>query len=767
MRTHLAGALLLLGTGALAGYAAPGVADDFTVTTTADRANGLGTCQSGDCSLREAIIAANLTAGADTITLPAGTFTLSIAGADEESALTGDLDITDSVTITGQGRNSTLIDGNDLDRVFHLVPDGSTAITVTLRNLTIQNGTAQNSVGGGLLVAQRVTANLVDVDVSDNVADNPANAANQPGATGQGLGGGIYNTGTLNLTNVGVYDNAANVNQEAEGALGGGGIYSASESRATLMTTVVSRNVATNAYADFVLGGGILNQGTMTIQNSTIGGAQEADGNQSHSGAGIANLGGELVITESTVQYNRTTTTPVSPPGTPDTSGHSGGGVFAQNAGNDVGNVVITKSTVSNNYSDRQGGGIFNSGAPLAVSFSTISDNEAQFIGGGISNVSNVPAELTNSTVYGNIAANEGGGLYTSSNIALASVTLAANVAESGAQVFAKDNSSGSSGVAAPQITLTSTIIAHQNSNSTAAQNCGAAVRINDEESETADPGPYILSREFNIDSGSSCGFGSADGFSEMSDTDPLLDPNGLLDNGGPTRTVALQPGSPAAEHREADGCPSVDQRGYRRQGLCDTGSYELDATEASFTSYDLKTTIVENQGDPVQLNEQFVYTFRVQNMLGDAAAGVSLAITLPGTAEGLSDEVFVQVIDGSGSCTHTTTANEIRVQCDLGSISGYTSARIGVTVTPTAVGTLVVSATAQGADVEGDAFKGNNSATERTTVSADTGVLFPSTGSGGGSADAWLAMLLGAWAWRRRRTSLGEFGRYVRQTAS
>ena len=759
MRTDFVDALLLLGAVAMVGFAAPGVADDFTVTTTADRNNGSGTCQGGDCSLREAIIAANLTVGADTISLPAGTFTLSIAGRDEESAFTGDLDITDSVTLTGQGRDSTIIDGNDLDRVFHLLPEGSGAIAVTLNDLSIENGTALNSVGGGILVAQRVTANLVDVDVSNHVADNPADVANQPGDRGQGLGGGIYNAGTLNLTNVGVYDNAANVNQAAEGALGGGGIYSASESQATLTASVVSRNVATNAYADFVLGGGILNQGTMTIEDSTLGGAQEADGNESHSGAGIANLGGELVITDSTVQYNSTTTTPVPADPDTDTAGHAGGGVFAQNAGNNVGNVVITMSTVSNNYSDRQGGGIFNSGAPLAVSLSTVSNNEAQFIGGGIANVSNVPAEITNSTVYGNVAASEGGGLYTSSNISLASVTLAANAAAAGAQMFVKDNSSTNSSIAAPQVTVTSTIIAHQDPDSTAQQNCGAGIPADGEQSTAVDPTPYIRSREFNIDSGSSCGFASSDGFSDMSDTDPLLDQNGLLDNGGPTRTVALQPGSPAAEHREANGCPTIDQRGYRRQRLCDTGAYELDATVGSFTFYDLKTTIVENEAEPAQLNEQYVYTVRVQNLLGDTADGVNLVVTLPGTREGLSEDVFVQLIDGDGSCTHASTPSETRVQCDLQSIAGRSSARVGITIMPTQVGTLVVTATAEAADPDGDAFKGNNSAEERTAVSSDTGVLFPTTGSGGGSVDGYLAALFGAWGWRRRRALHGKLG--------
>ena len=60
-----------------------------------------------DCSLRGAIVAANAAAGADAITVPAGTYTLTRAGAGEDAASTGDLDITSQVTITGAGARTT------------------------------------------------------------------------------------------------------------------------------------------------------------------------------------------------------------------------------------------------------------------------------------------------------------------------------------------------------------------------------------------------------------------------------------------------------------------------------------------------------------------------------------------------------------------------------------------------------------------------------------------------------------------------------------
>ena len=50
-----------------------------------------------------------------------GTYTLTIAGTGEDAAATGDLDITDDLTITGAGSGLTIIDGNSLDRVFDVI----------------------------------------------------------------------------------------------------------------------------------------------------------------------------------------------------------------------------------------------------------------------------------------------------------------------------------------------------------------------------------------------------------------------------------------------------------------------------------------------------------------------------------------------------------------------------------------------------------------------------------------------------------------------
>src|SRR5262245_3192949 len=81
------------------------VACSFNVDTTADVVDSNDSVN----SLREAITCANSTPGPDTITVPAGTYTLTITGADEDANQTGDLDITDDLTITGADQSTTII----------------------------------------------------------------------------------------------------------------------------------------------------------------------------------------------------------------------------------------------------------------------------------------------------------------------------------------------------------------------------------------------------------------------------------------------------------------------------------------------------------------------------------------------------------------------------------------------------------------------------------------------------------------------------------
>ena len=100
------------------------VMSTFRVNTTLDTVAvnlRTGKDASGHISLRSAIMAADARGGSNTIILRSGTYTLTIAGANEDAGATGDLDITRNLTIKGSGSGSTIIDGNNLDRVIQVL----------------------------------------------------------------------------------------------------------------------------------------------------------------------------------------------------------------------------------------------------------------------------------------------------------------------------------------------------------------------------------------------------------------------------------------------------------------------------------------------------------------------------------------------------------------------------------------------------------------------------------------------------------------------
>ena len=127
-------------------------------------------------------------------TCPTALFKITIAGTGEDAAAKGDLDIRGDLTITGRGHTGTIIDGNSLDRVFHVLSGN-----VSLSQLTIQGG--RSNVGGGLLNSGgHVTLSSVFVQNNQAIgADGAAGADSVPGVSpatngqsgGEADGGGI------------------------------------------------------------------------------------------------------------------------------------------------------------------------------------------------------------------------------------------------------------------------------------------------------------------------------------------------------------------------------------------------------------------------------------------------------------------------------------------------------------------------------------------------------------------------------------------------
>lgn len=226
----------------------------------------------------------------------------------------------------------------------------------------------------------------------------------------------------------------------------------------------------------------------------------------------------------------------------------AGGGI--RNAGN----LTLTNVTVRNNVAGADGGGVVNIGeGNLQLEGGTISGNSTTTYGGGLANIDSGFAQLTNVTISGTNSANSGGGgieNFPPATMQLQSVTIAGNSANTGGDIYSFTT-----------LQVRDTII----SGSLSGGNC---------------TGTDLLSLGHNIDSGSTCIHTGTDGNAAAGDlinTDPLLGP--LQNNGGPTLTQALLPGSPAIDAGDAS-CPATDQRGLPRSGVgnaaCDIGAYEV-----------------------------------------------------------------------------------------------------------------------------------------------------------------------------------------------
>lgn len=148
MRCSLAGIVAALA------MASPALATTYEVTRTDDPTPG--GCKPKDCSLREAISAANARFGPDTVLLRGGkTYLEQLVGAEDANA-SGDFDINDVITIRRSGRGLATVDGNGLDRVFEVITPGSDR--VTLSHLKITGGIAPGATGqGGGVLNQAVS----------------------------------------------------------------------------------------------------------------------------------------------------------------------------------------------------------------------------------------------------------------------------------------------------------------------------------------------------------------------------------------------------------------------------------------------------------------------------------------------------------------------------------------------------------------------------------------------------------------------------------
>ncbi len=411
-------------------------------------------------------------------------------------------------------------------------------------NQSAVDGNSANGKGGGIYVksSANIAASVVTGNwTSDTIGDgggifskgslriDQSTVSGNSTSEGSTGGGGIYCEGSAQIYDCSITDNTA--------AYRGGGIFVRSTGSLSLNRTFVCDNRA------YQFGGGVVSGGVATISGCVIA------GNEAYQAAGVGCL--DLTVRDSYVTGNTAT-------------GDNGGGIHV------FGELMLINSFVSTNEAARNGGGVYCYGN-VTVDGSTISNNVASLAGGGI--VATESINVSNSTVSQNRATSLAGGIW----------CRGATTTISQSTVFLNQSSGAGGGVFIDSgvMSIDGSIIAGNSAQIGADATGALGATIHAHFSLIGDNSGSGLA---SAPVGSPDANGNLIGGSTFdSRINPLLGP--LADNGGPTRTHALLPGSPALDSGDptaiagGSGIPQLDQRGapFSRVfgGRIDIGGYE------------------------------------------------------------------------------------------------------------------------------------------------------------------------------------------------
>ncbi len=553
----------VLGTmAACAIIALPATANAITVTVnttldTQDVTPGDTICADAlsRCSLRAAITEANSSPSVDTIVIPAGTYTIMLAGANENNNVGGDFDILRSVTIMGAGAGMTNIE--EPNGATEGVIDIMNGAMVNISGVTIRNGNTSLSGGGIRLGGTNTSLTLNDSVVTNNrAAGNGGGIALGTGGealhintstisnnSAGGSGGGIYefdatDRALIDLANSFITGNSVSSSQSS--TFGGGLFASGTATTVTITVTTFSNNSAfSTSPGGAGQGGGIFNMnGTFSVRNSMV------MGNTANIHAGIANLAtiaaAIMTVTNTTISNNMATGNAFF--------AAQGGGVYNGSSAFPA-TMNITGSTINNNSATGQtgfAGGVYNKGlsgglAAIFLTDDTVSGNSAHDAGGLYAFG---PGQITVdwSTIVGNTAVGNGGNAYVDDR----------SIIEIIADIFFGGAAPGAP-FAGPDLYKSGT--------------------------------GQFTSQGYNL-FGTISGSGIVPLATDTVGANPLLGP--LANNGGPTPTMLPGPGSPVLDRvpNGTNGCSptATDQRGLTRLSGsgCDIGSVEVQVPQTT-----------------------------------------------------------------------------------------------------------------------------------------------------------------------------------------